>query len=239
MPINVKNKQRCFMKNDCVQKITEIRNEIETLCGSIGRDSREIVLIAAVKTQSKSTVEGLISAVGDVGENRVQEFSEHYDEKLPFRWHFIGQLQTNKVKYLIGKTALIHSLDREELAKEIDRLSAKNNLVTECLIEVNVGGETSKGGLAPSELKGFADSLTVYKNLKIRGLMSVLPPVSGAELDGCYKKLSDLYEELKSFSAPNFEVTYLSAGMSGDYKTAIRYGANMIRLGTAIFVMRN
>ncbi|MDR2091076.1 MAG: YggS family pyridoxal phosphate-dependent enzyme [Clostridiales bacterium] len=220
---------------DCIQNILNIKERVKDIARENGTDAEKITLIAAVKTQTTAVVRSLSGVIGDAGENRVQEFLEHYDEKLPFKWHFIGRLQTNKVKYLIGKNVLIHSLDRVELAREIDRLSMKNGVVTECLAEVNIGGEESKGGVSAEEFGGFIDALEGFGGIAVSGIMSVLPRGNLSETEGYYAELRELFERAKKIKRKNFDCKYLSAGMSNDYETAIKYGANMIRLGTAIF----
>ena len=220
---------------DYTKNIASVRSNLEKVCLDIGRDPSEIILVAAAKTQTAETVGYISGLIGDIGENRVQEFVSHYEACLPVRWHFIGRLQTNKVKYLIGKNVLIHSLDRRELALEIDRLSLKAGTVTECLVEINIGGEQSKGGAATGEAVSFVKWLESCRGIKIKGIMSVLPRLSGNELEKAYAALSGLFAEIKALKLSNLDCIYLSAGMSDDYAVAVRYGANIIRLGTAIF----
>ena len=169
-----------------------------------------------------------------LGENRVQELTAKYDPA--YRWHFIGQLQTNKVKYIADKVELIHSLDREELAKEIEKQAAKHGKVQDCLVEVNMGSEISKGGVAPAETVDFIRSLASYGHIRVRGLMSVLPNLGDTpELRALYASLRDLFAEVRNMKQENLSADYLSAGMSGDYKIALEYGSNMIRLGRTLF----
>ncbi|MDR1906316.1 MAG: YggS family pyridoxal phosphate-dependent enzyme [Clostridiales bacterium] len=221
---------------DYIQNINKIKENVRRICLEYARDEKGITIVAAVKTQTSQTVKDLAGALADVGENRVQEFIEHYDAALPFRWHFIGRLQTNKVKYLIGKNVLIHSLDREDLANEINRLSVKNGIITECLAEVNMAKEETKGGVFPEDLPGFLKAAEKYKGIKVSGLMSVLPAISGGKTEEYYAALQKLFEEAKSRSyEKNIDIKYLSAGMSNDYNIAIKYGANIIRPGTVIF----
>ena len=146
-------------------------------------------------------------------------------------WHFIGALQTNKVKYIVDKVDLIHSVDRIELAQEINRRCAKINKVMPILIEVNVGGEENKSGINPEELFVFVENIRDLPNIKICGLMTVMPKHAEEDL---YKRMYALYVRLKEIY-PSLPVKWLSMGMSGDYKIALKNGANMIRLGTALF----
>lgn len=212
---------------------TEHLEEVREAVAACGR---EVTIVAAVKMQTRETVEELMRVAPDLvlGENRVQELIAKYDPA--YRWHFIGQLQTNKVKYIADKVELIHSLDRAELAKEIEKQAVKHARILDCLVEVNMGSEISKGGVAPEEVAEFIRSMEEYPHIRVRGLMSVLPNLGeGRELDGMYKKLLSLYESTASLSTANYRAEILSAGMSGDYKTALRYGSNMIRLGRTLF----
>lgn len=212
---------------------TEHLEEVREAVAACGR---EVTIVAAVKMQTRETVEELMRVAPDLvlGENRVQELTAKYDPA--YRWHFIGRLQTNKVKYIADKVELIHSLDRAELAKEIEKQAVKHARMLDCLVEVNMGSEISKGGVAPEEVAEFIRSMEEYPHIRVRGLMSVLPNLGeGRELDGMYKKLLSLYESTASLSTANYRAEILSAGMSGDYKTALRYGSNMIRLGRTLF----
>lgn len=211
------------------EHIDEVRRAVAE-CG------REVTVVAAVKMQTAETVDELMKAAPDfvLGENRVQELTAKYNPA--YRWHFIGQLQTNKVKYIIDKVELIHSLDRVELADEIQKQAAKHGKVQSCLVEVNMGAEISKGGVAPDELEHFIRSLERYDRIKIEGIMSVLPNLGeGAALDGMYERLYALYESAARMEQSNADIKYLSAGMSNDYRTALRHGANIIRLGRTLF----
>ena len=209
---------------------------IEEVRRAVAECGREVTLVAAVKMQTKETVDELIRVAPDfvLGENRVQELTAKYDPA--YRWHFIGQLQTNKVKYIADKVELIHSLDREELAREIEKQAAKHGKVQDCLVEVNMGSEISKGGIAPAETVDFIRSLASYGHIRVRGLMSVLPNLGDTpELRALYASLRDLFAEVRNMKQENLSADYLSAGMSGDYKIALEYGSNMIRLGRTLF----
>lgn len=209
---------------------------IEEARRAVAECGREVTLVAAVKMQTKETVDELMRVAPDfvLGENRVQELTAKYDPA--YRWHFIGQLQMNKVKYIADKVELIHSLDREELAKEIEKQAAKHGKVQDCLVEVNMGSEISKGGVAPAETVDFIRSLASYGHIRVRGLMSVLPNLGDTpELRALYASLRDLFAEVRNMKQENLSADYLSAGMSGDYKIALEYGSNMIRLGRTLF----
>ena len=211
------------------------RRVVEQALEEAGRTD-DVVMVAAVKTQPKELIEQVVKAgiVSDIGDNRVQELMAAFDPELKVRRHFIGRLQCNKVKYIIDKVCLIHSLDRDELAGEINKQAIKHSLTANCLIEVNMGSEISKGGVAPEEVLSFADSLKKYGNVRIKGLMSVLPYTPDRQaLIAMYQDLHALYEQLRG----RFDgIETLSCGMSGDYDLAVRWGgSNMIRLGRVLF----
>ena len=194
-------------------------------------------LIAVTKTHPAEDILPLQNlGVTDIGENKVQEIME----KLPaleknFQIHLIGRLQSNKVKYIIDHVCLIHSVDRLSLAQEIDRQAKKHGKVQDILIEVNIGGEEKKGGVAPAEVIDFAKEVDKYPSVRLKGLMSVLPNVEKDALNAFYLQLSKLYDTLKQTRLDNADIRYLSAGMSNDYDVAVKYGANIVRLGRALF----
>lgn len=209
---------------------------IEEVRKAVAECGRDVVIVAAVKMQTSETVDELMRIAPDfvLGENRVQELTAKYNPA--YRWHFIGQLQTNKVKYIIDKVELIHSLDRDELAKEIEKQAAKHGKVQDCLVEVNMGSEISKGGVAPEETENFIRSLEKYPHIRVRGIMSVLPNLGDTpELRAMYAALRDLFGRVRGMRQSNLSADYLSAGMSGDYKIALEYGSDMIRLGRTLF----
>ena len=215
--------------------VLRILNEI-----SCGNDRGEkITLVAATKTIGVDVINQAISlGVTTVAENKVQEFREKTALLLPCSQHFIGHLQTNKVKYLVGNVDLIHSVDSEALALAIDLQAAKKGVIQDVLVEINAGGELSKSGFcledAETAVKKIADT---FPHLRLKGLMAMMPPSGDTEYLGTLcGKMRALYDNMKNDGYP-FE--YLSMGMSGDYKTAIAHGSNMIRLGTALFGQRN
>ena len=197
-----------------------------------------MTLVAATKTRTPEEIERAIAAgVEDIGENKVQEFCEKFDLVHGARRHFIGHLQRNKVKYLIGKTFLIHSVDRDELAEEIARLSQKAGIVTDILIQINIGDEESKGGYPLEEGMAAFGRLSVTEGLRVKGFMAMLPNTDDERIlvplcDG----MRALFEEARRASP---DVEYLSMGMSGGWKLCVEHGSNMVRLGTAIFGERN
>ena len=218
-----------------IENYKNAMSRLETALEESGRNVQDVLVIGASKTMPLERIL-FVRDNTDVkifGENRVQEFLEKYTPDV--RWHFIGQLQTNKVKYIIDKVELIHSVDRISLLQEIDRQAKKHGKVQDILIEVNIGGEEKKGGVAPKEVIDFAKEVDKYPSVRLKGLMSVLPNVEKDALDAFYLQLSKLYDKLKQTTLDNADIRYLSAGMSNDYDVAVKYGANIVRLGRALF----
>lgn len=174
------------------------------------------------------------------GESRAQELGEKMPmfEEFGADVHFIGQLQTNKVKYVIGNASLIQSVDRLELAKEISRLAVKAGITQDVLAEVNIGGEAQKGGIAPDELKDLISVISELPGIRVKGLMCVPPAVGEEEARRYFASMRRLFEDIASAGIPGVDMRELSMGMSGDYKSAIKEGATMVRVGTAIFGAR-
>ena len=218
-----------------IENYKNAMSRLETALEESGRSMQDVLVIGASKTMPLERIL-FVRDNTDVkifGENRVQELLEKYTPDV--RWHFIGQLQTNKVKYIIDKVELIHSVDRISLLQEIDRQAKKHGKVQDILIEVNIGGEEKKGGVAPAEVIDFAKEVDKYPSVRLKGLMSVLPNVEKEALDAFYLQLSKLYDTLKQTRLDNADIRYLSAGMSNDYDVAVKYGANIVRLGRALF----
>ncbi len=218
-----------------IENYKNAMSRLETALEESGRSIKDVLIIGASKTMPLERIL-FVRDNTDVkifGENRVQELLEKYTPDV--RWHFIGQLQTNKVKYIIDKVELIHSVDRLSLLQEIDRQAKKHGKVQDILIEVNIGGEEKKGGVAPAEVIDFAKEVDKYPSVRLKGLMSVLPNVEKEALDAFYLQLSKLYDTLKQTRLDNVDIRYLSAGMSNDYDVAVKYGANIVRLGRALF----
>lgn len=218
-----------------IENYKNAMSRLETALEESGRSIKDVLVIGASKTIPLERIL-FVRDNTDVkifGENRVQELLEKYTPEV--RWHFIGQLQTNKVKYIVDKVELIHSVDRLSLLQEIDRQAKKHGKVQDILIEVNIGGEEKKGGVAPAEVIDFAKEVDKYPSVRLKGLMSVLPNVEKEALDAFYLQLSKLYDTLKQTRLDNADIRYLSAGMSNDYDVAVKYGANIVRLGRALF----
>ena len=223
--------------NNLMEKVIEnlenIKSAIARAAERAGRDPAEIKIVGASKFRDIETLRKLwaYGGVEAFGENRVQEFCSKYDENLT--WDFIGRLQTNKVKYLIGKVRLIQSLDRPALAEEIERLAAKHGVVQECLIEINSGEEANKGGLIAEEAEEFLASLGAYAHIRVRGLMAVAPQgIEESELRACFTKVEGLFRKLGK-DREGFDI--LSMGMSHDFELAVVCGSTMIRPGRILF----
>lgn len=222
-------------EQDVIKNYATAVQNIRRACAECNRDEKDIIIVGASKTMPLDRIQFVAQNTGIriFGENRVQELTEKYTPDI--EWHFIGQLQKNKVKYIIDKVSLIHSVDRLSLAEEINKQAGKHGKIQDFLIEVNMGDEPEKGGLAPDEVIDFAKEVTAFENMRLSGLMSVLPNADKGDNSNFYLQLNNLYATLKKTTLVNADVRYLSAGMTNDYCTAIKYGANIIRLGRAIF----
>ncbi|MBP2026655.1 pyridoxal phosphate enzyme (YggS family) [Acetoanaerobium pronyense] len=222
--------------------IKNIQKNIADTLNQAGRTD-EVTLIGVTKTvSSEMAAEALDSGVLDLGENKVQELNKKYEVLgKKARWHLIGTLQTNKVKYIINKTTLIHSLDRLSLAEEIDKRAGQNNIVVDCLIQVNISLEDTKHGLLKEDVPLFIKEVSKkFKNIKVRGLMGMAPFEENPEDARPYfREMKALFENIKSLNLENVDLKYLSMGMTNDYRVAIEEGSNMVRVGTAIFGERN
>jgi hypothetical protein len=226
-----------------VQKsLEEINRRIGQACSRAGRNPADVTLVAVAKTFPAEAVAGVVDAgLLDVGENYVQELlgkRERLTGKA-IRWHFIGHLQTNKVKYIVEWVHLIHAVDRKEVAHEIDRRAARAGRIIDLLVEVNTTGEQSKFGVAPETAIPFIRSLAEFRNIAVAGLMTIgpfLPDPEGSR--PMFRRLRELREEAKQLGQPNASMHYLSMGMTGDFEVAIEEGATHIRIGTAIFGRR-
>ncbi len=228
--------------NEIKRNIEHINEEISKTLNSCNRID-DVILIAVSKTVDvKQMNEALDSGIQNFGENKVQEVERKYANIAKKAvWHLIGSLQTNKVKYIIETVDLIHSLDRISLAKEIDKRAKENNLIMNCLVQINISLEDSKHGLDLEDAKKFIKEISSnYNNIKILGLMGMAPFEEEPEMTRPYfKKMRALFDELSKLSLENVEMKYLSMGMTNDYKIAIEEGSNMVRVGTGIFGKRN
>ncbi len=219
----------------------DIRENYGVICGNIEKAMAlsnrrdKVKLMAVTKTVPPERVNFAVGlGIKLLGENRVQEYLEKRESYAPAEVHFIGSLQTNKVKYIIDKVSLIHSVDSLHLAQEIDRRAAQHGIVMDILAEINIGGEETKGGILSESAKSFCGELETLKNIRLRGLMTIPPAGCGEEV---FARMQDLFEEIKAKRKGGLFDT-LSMGMSGDYQTAIKHGATIVRIGSALFGQR-
>lgn len=223
------------------EQLEEVRRNIRSACERSGRNVDEVTLIAVSKTKPIPMLQDAYDAgARDFGENKVQEILEK-EPVLPadIRWHMIGHLQKNKVRQVIDKTVLIHSVDTVGLAEQIEKEALKRNLDVSILLEVNVAGEESKFGFAPENVEAAAREIAKFPHVHIQGLMTIAPFVENSEENRCiFKKLYELYVDMKQKNIDNINMNVLSMGMTGDYQTAIEEGATMVRVGTGIFGAR-
>ena len=223
------------------ENVKSIKQRVAEAAVRSGRAPEDVRLCAATKMNDASRVREAIAAGVDIcGENRVQELSEKFEqgayEGCPL--HFIGHLQKNKVKYLVGRVQLIESVDCLELLETIDKRAKSMGLVQDVLLEVNIGGEAQKGGIAPDELKDLISVISELPGIRVKGLMCVPPAVGEEEARMYFASMRRLFEDIASAGIPGVDMRELSMGMSGDYKSAIKEGATMVRVGTAIFGAR-
>lgn len=219
-----------------------VKQQVEETAKACGRDPKEITLIAVSKTKPLENIEELIEiGVEDFGENKVQELCDKYEHvSQPVRFHLIGHLQTNKVKYIVDKACLIHSVDSLKLAQTIQKEAAKRQVIAQILIEVNVAEEDSKFGLHTEDVIPFIQEISTMPNLHVNGLMTIAPFVDDPEDNRQYfRTLKQLSLDITSKNIDNIDMNVLSMGMTNDYKVAIEEGATMVRVGTAIFGARN
>ena len=219
-----------------------IREKINFACEKVKR-SNDVILLAATKMNDADRINFAISkGLKYIGENKVQELLEKYDkiDKENVVIHFIGHLQSNKVKYIIDKVDMIQSLDSVSLAKEIDRQAKKHNKIMDVLVEINAEGEESKSGVSPENVEEFLMQISEFDNIRVKGLMSIPPIMTDEEAQRkIFRKIYQIYVDISQKNIHNISMTYLSLGMSDDYDIAIEEGANLVRVGTALFGKRN
>ena len=224
------------------ENLAEVEKKIDAACTKAGRERSTVQLIAVSKTKPVEMLQEIYDCgIRDFGENKVQELVSKY-EVMPkdIRWHLIGHLQTNKVKYIIDKAYLIHSVDSLKLAQEISKEAVKHQLTANILIEVNVAEEESKFGVKCNEVTELLEQISKLPNIYVKGLMTVAPYVDNAEENRTiFSKLKQLSVDITTKNIDNVCMDCLSMGMSGDFPIAIEEGSMFVRVGTAIFGERN
>lgn len=224
-----------------LENLEEVKKRILSACKKAGRDPVEVTLVAVSKTKPASMIEEAYAAgIRDFGENKVQELCEKHGE-LPkdIRWHMIGHLQRNKVKQVVDKAVLIHSVDSLRLAEQIEEEAARKELTVDILLEVNVAEEESKFGFSLEETEGAIRKIALFPHVRIKGLMTIAPFVENSEENRfVFKKLRQFYVDMQSKNIDNVNMNMLSMGMTGDYEVAIEEGATLVRVGTGIFGTR-
>ncbi|MFR4350920.1 MAG: YggS family pyridoxal phosphate-dependent enzyme [Roseburia sp.] len=224
------------------ENLKAVERQIEEACKRAGREREDVTLIAVSKTKPVAMLQEVYSeGVRDFGENKVQELCDKI-EQLPrdIKWHMIGHLQRNKVKYIVGNVALIHSVDTYRLAEEINIHAKKKNITVPILVEINIAGEKTKFGTAAEDAMLLVEDISKLENVRIMGLMTIAPPVVDPEENRPYfRKIKQLSVDIINKNIDNVSMEILSMGMTGDYAVAIEEGATMVRVGTGIFGERN
>jgi pyridoxal phosphate enzyme (YggS family) len=229
---------------DIRERYAEVKRRVDEAALRSGRKPEDVRLIAVTKTHPASEINEAIEAgAADIGENRVQEVLEKYDSVSPVRWHLIGHLQTNKVRQIIDKVVMIHSVDSLKLAREIDKRAAAAGITMDVLIEINSAMEETKSGIPAADLRQLVtDICAECGNVRVCGIMCI-PPIAAEPEDSrpYFREAAELFEDMKGWDLPaeRFAPTELSMGMSGDFEVAVEEGATMVRVGSSIFGPRN
>ena len=223
------------------ENLSKVHENINKACKRAGRQPSEVTLIAVSKTKPMELIQEAYNfGERNFGENHVQELEWKVPALPDASWHMIGHLQRNKVSKIVGKVSLIHSVESERLAKEIDKQSEKAGVVTPVLVEINIGDEDSKFGIRPEDAVEFVKKISIYKNICVKGLMTVAPYVENSEENRpLFRKMYDLYIDIKNENIDNVSMDILSMGMTNDYEIAIEEGATIVRVGTGIFGARD
>jgi len=222
------------------ENIVQVQKNIEAARAKSEFAAPSVMLLAVTKTHPVELIkEAADFGLKDFGENRVQELNSKYDHLPGINWHLIGHLQTNKVRQIVGRTVLIHSLDNIPLAQEIEKRSAALDIVSNCLVQINIAEEETKSGIHEEELTDFLEAMADYPHIKIQGLMTIGPHVEAAEeIRPVFAQLRKLFFREKAKNMPHLEMKWLSMGMSYDYTIAVEEGANIVRVGSSIFGAR-
>ncbi len=220
------------------ENIAEIRKNVEEARKKSPNPDQQVTLVAVTKTRTPEQLNEVLAAGQNIlGENRVQELMDKYDAVNPgATWHIIGHLQSNKVKYIADKVVLVHSLESESLAKELNRRMQEIGHPMDCLVQVNIADEESKFGLAKEEVVPFLEMVSKMPGIHVKGLMNIAPFFEDTEqVRPIFREMYQLFEELKEKQIPGIDMEILSMGMSHDYQVAVEEGANMIRVGRSMF----
>ena len=222
------------------ENLDDIQKNIHEACARSGRNAADITLVAVTKTVEADVMNASIDyGVTIVGENRVLEIRRKFEEVKPVSWHQIGHLQTNKVKYIVDKVDMIHSVDSVRLAKEISDKANKHDRVIDILIQVNVASEQQKFGIGEHDLSEVLSEVSAMPSVRVKGLMLIAPFAEDPEtVRPIFRRMKEIFDSTKNTNYDNVEMQYLSMGMSGDYVVAIEEGANMVRIGSGIFGAR-
>ena len=223
------------------ENLEEVERRITAAAERSGRKRDDILLVAVTKTHPADMMnEAIRLGVTDIGENKPQEVRDKYESVLPVKWHLIGHLQTNKVKYVIDKVCLIHSVDSVKLMDEIERQAEKHDVNMDILIQVNISGEETKSGVSVDEVEELLLHAGTLKRVKVMGLMTIAPKTDNSVTNTLhFDNMRQLFIDIQAKKYDNVNMKYLSMGMSGDYETAIECGANIVRVGSAIFGERD
>lgn len=223
------------------ERILHIKSEIDGAAKKAGKNSKDITLIAVSKTVDIATVkEAYDLGLDTFGENRPQEIRDKRKDLPDAKWHMIGRLQSNKIKYVTGTTELIHSIDSIDLLNSVNEFAKSKNLVQKVLIQINVSNELTKGGICCEDVFKMYECAEKLDNIKVKGLMTIGSAFANEyELKKMFEKCYNIFVDNRAKNYHNIDMTYLSMGMSGDFKTAIEMGSNMVRIGTGIFGARN
>lgn len=220
------------------ENIQIVRNKIQIAAEKTNRNAGDIRLIAVTKTVNQNQIlEALDAGITDIGENRVQDLCQKYDTiDANAHWHLIGTLQRNKLKYIANKDILIHSIDRTSILKELEKTACVNGRLFSALVQVNISKEETKSGIFEEDLLSFISEMIHYPHIQIKGLMTIAPLTDEPEkVRHYFRRLKQLFDEIKMNKRDNVEMKYLSMGMTNDFEIAIEEGSNMVRIGRAIF----
>ncbi len=223
------------------RNIEEVKRRVGLAAQRAGRNAEDIKIIAVTKTVSVEKINCAIDeGLNILGENRVQELCEKYDKvNRDCKWDLIGHLQTNKVKYIVDKVSLVHSVDRLELVQEIQKRAEKAGRILDILVQVNVAEEESKFGLSINEVKSFLKKINKFDAVKVKGLMTIAPFLQNIEaVRPVFRELYKIFVDIREENIDNIDMELLSMGMSNDFEVAIEEGSNIVRIGTAIFGKR-